>query len=167
MPKLLSDDILTGDILHAWQVKEYEQHDRPVLWYIVMISAAVLLILYGLFTGNFIFSLIIILAIIIFFIQSKQEPQDVPIFISELGVGVGNRFYKYSELDDFYIIYRPKEIKMLFIDTKTALRPLLRISLNDNNPLEIRDTLDNYLVENFEKEEEPLSEAFSRNFKLH
>lgn len=167
MPRPLSDDILTGDILHAWQVKEYEEHDRPTSWYIFMGSIGLLLVIYGLFSGNFIFSLIIILAGIIFFIQSSQQPQDVPIFISELGIGIGNRFYKYSELEDFYIIYRPDEIKMLFIETKTSLRPLLRIALNDNNPLEIRDTLDNYLVENFEKEVEPLSEALSRNFKLH
>ena len=167
MPQLLSDEMLTGDILHAWQVKEYEQHDRSVMWYILMSSISLLLVLYGMFSGNFLFSLVIILAGIIFFIQSNHEPQQVPFFIAELGVGIGNRFYKYSELDNFYIIYRPNEIQMLFIETKSAIRPLLRVPLNDTNPLEIRDTLDNYLDEDFEREQEPLSDAIGRNWKLH
>lgn len=166
MPQQLSQQTLIGDVAHLWEVKEYEQHDRPWSWYVFMLSLGLFFVLYGMFTGNFLFSLVIILSGIIFFLQSKQSPQMVPIFISELGIGIGNKFYKYSELNSFYIIFRPHEIKMLYIETESTLSPLLRIPLDGNNPLEVRATLEKYLDEDYQKEEEPVSEAFVRGWKL-
>ncbi|HYE59801.1 MAG TPA: hypothetical protein VEA18_01290 [Candidatus Kapabacteria bacterium] len=166
MPKLLEQDIPTGDILHEWTLKEYHQHERGSTWYIVMITFGIILVLYGVISKNFLFSLIIILAAIILFLQSHQEAPDVPFAITELGVVINNRFYPFSELEDFYIIYQPPEVKTLFIHTKSTFRPTLRIPLMDNNPMEIRQTLREYLPENTEKEEEPLADTIARRWKL-
>ncbi|MBD3311632.1 MAG: hypothetical protein GF349_04015 [Candidatus Magasanikbacteria bacterium] len=167
MPKQITNSVLTGKILHNWKIEEFEKFNRSRRWYIFMIILGLALVLYGVFSGNFLFSLIIILFSIIIFLQSHQEPTEVPFGISELGIMIGNRFYEYNELEKFYIIYDPPETKSLFIDTKSTTRPLLRIPLKDNDPLKVRSTLKQYLEEDIEKEEEPYSDKFARVWKLH
>ena len=167
MPKPLTRDTLTGDVLHQWTIQEYDQHKRGTVWYVLMISLGLILILYGLLYSNFLFSLIIILGAIILFLQSHQEPPQVAFQITELGVVVGTKFYAYSELDSFYLIYNPPEIKTLFIETNSALRPMLRVPLLDENPLEIRASLREFLDEDLEKEEEPKGDTLARRWKIH
>ncbi len=158
---------MLGKDLHEWEIKEYEQYERGTKWYLLMIIIGSALVIYGIFSGNFLFALIIILFAIILFLQSHQKPTQVPFKITELGLVIGNRFYDYGELESFYIIYDPPEVKSLFVETKSTVKPLLRIPLNEHNPLRIRDTLKEFLLEDLEKEEEPYSDKFARAWKLH
>ncbi len=167
MPETLTKNSITGDVVHEWTVQEYDQHQRGLLWYIFMISGALVLVVYGFISNNFLFSLIIILSAIILFIQSYQAPPQVPFAITELGVILGNRFYKYSELKDFYIIYQPPEVKTLFIEPKSGLRPILRIPLLDQDPLDIREAMTMFLEEELEIEDEPFTDMFARRWKIH
>jgi hypothetical protein len=167
MPKTLDANVRIGDIQHQWIVREYDQHDRGVLWHVGMITVGIILVLYGLIFNNFLFSLIIILFAIILFLQSYQTPPEVQFAITDTGIVVGNKLYTFSEFEQFYIVYNPPQVKMLFLDTKSPFRPLLRVPLQDMNPVAVRHTLREYLNEDFEKEEEPLSDAFARNWKIH
>lgn len=164
----MSEQTITGNILHQWTMQEYSRHDRGTLWHILMITVGLILVIYALVTDNFLFALIIILFGIILFLQSHQDAPQVPFAITELGIVVGARFYAYSEFESFYIIMNPLEnVSTLFLDTKSALRPTIRVPLLDNDPLEIRTTLREFLVEDIEKEEEPLSETVARRWKIH
>lgn len=155
-----------GEALHEWIIKEYVQYERGVRWYVLMGAAAVALVLYGMLTSNFLFSLIIILAAIILFLQSHQKPAEIPFQITELGVALNNKFYSYSEIDSFYIVYQPPEIKTLFLQQKSLFHPVLRISLEEANPVEVRNTLREFLSEDTEREEEPLSDTVARKWKI-
>lgn len=167
MPKIITDNTPMGEILHSWVVPEYEQHSRNRAWHIIMLSVGLLLVLYGMFSDNFLFSLIIILVAIILFMQSRTAAPELPVGITDLGIAINNRFYTYNELTGFYIIYNPPQTKMLYIETKSATRPLLRMPLLDQNPVEIRHALQEFLPEDLEKEEEPAIDAFARTWKIH
>lgn len=156
-----------GEILHEWTVQEYNKHERGAVWYAVITALGLLLVIYALATGNFLFALIIILFAIIMFLQHHQEPSQVLFQITDLGVTVGRKFYVYSEFEDFYIIYNPPEVKTLYLNPKNALRPLLRVPLLDINPVEIKHCLREFLPEDLEKEEEPLSDRAARNWQIH
>ena len=127
----------------------------------------ILLVLYGVITGNFLFSLIVILFSIIIFLQAHQEAPQVPFRITDMGVVVGGKFYEYSEFEGFYIVYKPPHTKTLFLDTKSILQPALRVPLLDNNPIEVKHSLREFLVEDTEKEDEPLADRAARNWKIH
>lgn len=167
MPKIRTPETPTGAILHEWRVQEYERHSRGAAWHALMAALGAMFVLYGIFSNNFLFSLIVILFAIIIFLQAHEDPLDVPFQIAELGIIVGSRFYSYTELENFYIIYRPPEVKTLYIRHKSALRPLLRIPLLDVNPVDVRRTLRASLDEDVEKEEEPISDLFARRWKIH
>lgn len=165
MPETLTNQTLTGEPLYQWVVQEYERHIRGTLWHILMISAGIVLVIYALATDNFLFAIIIILAAIILFLQSAVEPARVPFAITELGVVLGNRFYPYKEFRAFYMIYN-NETQTLFFDTKATFRPDLRIPMGEQDPMEIRETLQAVLEEDLEKEE-PLADRAARHWKLH
>ncbi|HAT03696.1 MAG TPA: hypothetical protein DCS29_02885 [Candidatus Magasanikbacteria bacterium] len=167
MPRVINDEVLVGNTLHEWSVPEYEQHNRNRAWYILMSVLGIGFVVYAIITSNFLFALVIVLFAVIIFLQSHQEPIIIPFKITELGLIVNNRFYLYSELSDFYIIYNPPEIKVLFIETLSATRPTLRIPLMDEDPNAIRSTLREFVEENLEKEEEPLSDMLGRKWQLH
>lgn len=166
MPTTIRTDIQTGEILHRWSVEEYARYDRTIWWYVFMISVSLIFVVYGIFSSNFLFSLIIILAGIILFLQSRADPLVVDFQVAELGVLIGNRFYPYEELDGFFVIYNPPEVKMLFFETKSAVRPRLRIPLTDANPVEVRHTLQAFLPEDIECTEEPMSDMISRRLGI-
>lgn len=167
MPKQLTEDVLTGNILHEWVIQEYEKHERGTLWYVLFISVGLLFVIFGFLSNNFLFSLIIILSAIIFYLQSHLQSPQVLFQITELGIVLGDRFYSYHELDNFYIIYQPPEIKNLFIQTKSTMRPTLSIPLLDVNPVEIRQSLLKFVTEDLEQEEEPQIETVTRRWKLN
>lgn len=156
-----------GQIFHEWSIPEYESFERPKRWYVTMGILAIFLIIYGLFSGNFLFALIIILSAIILFLQDNQAPVSVRIALTGSGVVVGDRLYEYKELGHFYMVYKPPVVKMLFIETNSLFRPTLRIALLDENPLEIRSVLMEYLEEDIEKEEEPMSDTIARDWRIH
>ena len=167
MPEPIKEDTLMGEILEEWTIQEYEKHERSRLWFILIGIAGLFLVFYGVKTGNFLFSLIVILFSIILFLQHHQEPKQLSFQITDLGVVVGSRFYSYGELESFYVVYNPNEAKTLFLDTKATFQPRLRIPLLDMNPVEAKSILREFLPENIEKEEEPMSDRVARNWKLH
>jgi len=168
MPEKITEQTLVGDTLHEWTVQEYEHHsDRGRLWYFLMITLGLVLVVYGMVTGNFLFALIIILSAIILFLQSHQTPPQVLFQITELGVILGSRFFAYSELENFYIIYSPPDVKTLYLEPKGVMRPRITIPLLDTNPIEVKHTLREFLEEDFEKEDEPLSDRAARNWRIH
>lgn len=167
MPEVISANTLTGKVLHEWTVSEYDQHDRNFGWYVFMVIVGILLVGYALFTQNFLFALIVVLFAIIVFLQSQQKPHDLPFRIAELGVVINNRFYNYNELDSFYVIYNPPEVKTLFLEPISNVRPRLRVPLMDMDPNEIRFALREFLLEDVEKEAEPLSDMIARRWMIH
>lgn len=167
MPQPITKETFLGDVIHEWIVREYDSHDRGKLWYLLVGILGIALVIYGVVSGNFMFSLIIILTSIILFMQHHQDAQEVLFQVTELGVVVGTKFYQFNELDSFYIIYQPPQVKTLFIETKSVTRPLIRVPLMDNNPLEVRTIMQEFLEEDIEKEDEPMSDTFARQWKLH
>lgn len=166
MPEQITPQTDIGAPYFAWMLKEYESEPRHKRWFIFMGVVSGLCLLYAMFTGNFMFVTVLLLFAVIMFLQSHSDAPDVRFEIGELGILIGNRLYLYNELTAFYLIYQPPEVKTLYIETKSAVRPTLRIPLSDQNPLEIREVLSQFLPEDFEKEEEPISDRFGRNWKL-
>ena len=167
MPKNLNNEqINVGDVVFEWDLKEYENHDRNRRWYMVMGSLFVLLILYAVLTANNMFALIIILFAIILFLQNMKEAPQVGFFITETGIVIGAKYYPFSELEDFWMIYEPPLVKNLYFSTGNMINHRISIPLLDNDPRPIRDFLITYLEENLEEEEEPMTERFARILKL-
>ncbi|PIR03851.1 MAG: hypothetical protein COV59_04255 [Candidatus Magasanikbacteria bacterium CG11_big_fil_rev_8_21_14_0_20_39_34] len=168
MPKYITEDTPVGDVYHIWDVEEYTQHQRGKWWYIMVFLFSLLFIFYGLKTQNFLFALIVVLTAIIVFLQTKQIAPKYQFAITDSGIVVGNKIYSYNELDEFFIVYQPPEVKILFVETKDLYRPKIRIPIDSEvDPMDVRHALRAFLPENLEREDEPLSDKLVRRWKLH
>jgi hypothetical protein len=154
-----------GNIILGWEIPEYEKYERGKRWYVWAGIVFGLMLIYALYTVNFLFVVILVLAAVIIVLRTVSEPIKVEFAIFEDGVGVGSKFYQWKDIDSFYIIYEPPEVKNLYFNPK-GLRSRISIPLLKQNPLKVREVLLKYLLEDLEEEQEPLSEAYSRMLKL-
>ena len=148
-----------------WTVPEYATYERSGKWYTGLGIFALIFILYALFTGNFLFAIIILLFIFIVVMRDFFPPKKLPVTINTKGVAVGPHFYEFRDIRDFYIIYEPPETKYLYLNFK-SLSPAIAIELDDQNPIELRKFMLNFALEDLEKEEERFVETISRAFKI-
>jgi len=156
-----------GDEIMSWKVPEYEKHERSTGWYIISSIVALLLLLYSFFSGNFLFAVIVIIAAIVIILHDGSHPDLIEVSLTDEGVIVGKKFYDYDELKDFSVIYKPRqEIKNLYFEFKSAVRPRLSLPLGKMNPLKIRENLLKYLPEDLDRTDQPLSEGLAKIFKL-
>ncbi len=155
-----------GKVLAEWTFPEFIKHKRTRRWFLWMALAIFGLLIFSIWTRSYLFIIIIFLVILIQYIRNKREPLNVPIQISEEGILIGESFYPYKEIKGFWIIYEPPDVKTLYLDFKSSLRPYLSISLVNQNPIRLRKILLQYLQEDLTRENESLSDAVARYLKL-
>jgi hypothetical protein len=155
-----------GNKLISWEVDEFTKHSRGPVWYTFATIAAVALIVYALFTQNFLFAVIILMFGVIYFLSSFQEPARLEVAVTDNGVVIGNSFVPYRDIKTFAIVYEPPEVKNLYVELKSRWRPMLSIPLESINPVEVRDLLLPFAIENLEHTEETLTDLVSRLYKL-
>jgi len=167
MPQdITKEGVNIGKIVYQWTVKEYEEHVRDRRWYWLMGIIGGALVIYAIIAANYLFALVIVLFAIILFMHDMVAPIEVPFVLTETGMVLGKKYYRFSELKTFWIIYNPPEIKNLYFSLDSFVKHRLQVPLLDVDPRPIRDFLNQYLQEDLEQEEEPLSDRIGRLFKL-
>lgn len=167
MPQsILNEDVNIGEVQYEWSVKEYERHERGKNWYLIMGLFGAAIVAFGVLSGNYLFALITILFGIILFMQDMVEASDVYFAMTNTGIVVGKKYYRYSEINNFWIIYNPPFTKNLYFSQNSLLHHRIQVPLYDFDPRPLRDYLGQYLEEDLEQEEEPLSDRMSRLMKI-
>ncbi len=162
-----ADENQLGFEIISWETPEYHTHDRATWWYVIYAIIAIALIVYALYTNNFLFAIILVVGSFVIILNDARTPQNVIISLTTEGIIVGHRFYDYDEIKHFSIIYKPTQnLKKLYIQFKALTKQRLSIALHDTNPLFIREHLVKYVPEDLERTDEPLSEFISRVLKL-
>ncbi len=151
--------------LTEWMIRDIT-HERSRNWYIIASVIVVLLLVYSIFTSNFLFALIIIMTVVVYYIQIVRPPEAVPFAIYDDGIEIGHRFIKWKEISKFWILYDPPEVKKIYFAFKSAVRPFLSVPLENQNPIELRKILTKHLQEDLSQEEEPASEQWEKMLKL-
>ena len=160
------EDNNIGSVKLSWDMPEFQDYTRNKVWYITAGIIALLLIIYSIFSANLLFGVIIIIAATTLVKIDKTKPENIEFAITSKGIVVGDKFYEYSELHNFYIIFEPPEIKNLFIEFNNVLKPRINVPLFEQDPAGIRKLLKKYMEEDLDKEGEPISEAIGKILKL-
>jgi hypothetical protein len=170
MPKdLTRDNVDIGNVQYEWTIKEYEKYTRGRTWYVVVAVLAILLLTYAFLTENITFALIIILFGIVLYLHELQDPLDIDFAVTNTGIVIGRKYYRYSELEHFWIMYNVDivEARKIYFTTNGYAKHRLQIPLLDYDPRPIREYLAQFLMEDLEQEEEPVSDKMARLLKIH
>ncbi len=152
--------------LFEFTYDSYEKHRRGTAWYIGALVVAGLLITTALATSNFLFAVLIILFSFVIFIHDMREPETHNCAITDGGVYMDDRFYPYSEFTGFWLVYEPPRVKNLYLSTDGMIRSHIGIPLGDVDPVELRRWLRRVLLEDLERDQEPMSELIGRVLKI-
>lgn len=154
-----------GKTLVSWAFPEVPNYRYSRTWYLIMITVGIGLLVFAVFTSNPLFAFIVVIAWALIFYRSRQKPKTIQAAITEDGVEVGKNFFPFDDLRSFWLVYKPPA-KTLYMNFKSALRPILGITLEDANPVEIRNHLRRFLQEDLSKEDEETSDAIGRLFRI-
>ncbi|MEK7583967.1 MAG: hypothetical protein AAB490_01875, partial [Patescibacteria group bacterium] len=155
-----------GAVFAHWEGKEHDEYSRGVWWYVIAGLVVLAILIFAYFNNNPLLAAIVVLSIFTFSISEYRGADTRAVEITEDGILVGNDFHSYDTIKNFFIIYQPPQVKMLYFDPKRIYRPLTGISLEDQDPNEIREILLQYLPEDIEREEEPTSDFWGRLLKF-
>lgn len=163
----MAEDKDRGKVLAEWDIDEFPKHERSRTWYVVALIIAGAFMLYAILSLNYLFAAIIIIVGVIIFMQNRREPQRLSLKIQEDGLAIGETtFYEWKIIKEFWIVYDPPDVKNVYFDFKTGIRPSISLPLEKQNPLNIRKILLNYLPEAVDKENESFSDGLRRMLKF-
>jgi hypothetical protein len=154
----LPDDI--GKVYMEWAFPEYVIEPRSRHWQLIIVTLLGACLIYAIVTGNFLFGMILVLAVLIVVYQYFQSPREISVKIGEDGIIIDEKFYPYKDIRKFWIVYNPP-IKYLYLELKSGMRNL-PVPLQNINPLVLRENLLKYVSEDLQKEEEEMEEIVAK-----
>jgi len=155
-----------GKKILVWEFWESEGQKKTVGWYAIIILIFLGLSLSALFFQNYLFLIFLILIFVILAIEWKSPAEKRKIEIFEEGVVVANKFYEWDDLETFWIIYQPPQIKKLYLNPKGTFNLEFSISLEDQDPRKVRNIFKEYVEEDLERKNETLFDSVRRGLKI-
>lgn len=151
----------------TWEVPEYDMHERSRNWYIVASIIAALLFIYAIISSNYLFIIIIILTVFLVIAREKHDVNKIIVMFGLEGLNIGKAFYDYDLFKNFSIVFKPHQnVKNLYLEFKNPIRQRISISLENMDPLIIKEFLLKFLEEDLERTDIPLSESLAKLFRL-
>ncbi len=155
-----------GQVVLHWSFREFRILNRSTGWWVGAGVVSTTLVAYSVAVANFLFALIIIMVAFIFISETRRSPRTLECKLTSTGVVVGKKYWRWSEIMNFWIAYHPPTITNLYLVPKNPFDPRVTIPLERSDPLKVRDHLTKYLDEDLDREDEPTSEALTRFLKL-
>ena len=154
-----------GQELISWEVAEYDLAPRGVAWYVFAGAAALGLLIWAVSTRNFLFAFIILIFAVIFATHTTRPPQRYRFVISDRGLALGSRLHLWKDIQGFWILYEPPEVKILYLNFG-GIRPRLPIPLERTDPNQVRKILREFVPEDTSNLEEPMLDWLARVLKI-
>lgn len=165
-PQEVEQALITGQDAFAWETASFPGRERGPGWYLALAAAALFLIAYAVWTANFLFAFLILLGAVLLILASQKKPRKVLVQIGDLGIVWDGQLSLFQDLDTFAIVYQPPLTKTLYIERKAGVVPRLAISLEDQDPVALRDHLRRYVREDLDLQTEHLSDIVARLLKI-
>jgi hypothetical protein len=148
----------------SWTASEFIAHDKDMSWYMGLgVSAAVLMLLTFVITGDYISSVIVLIMIICFGIFAARKPRTLPYRVDEAGLHIDKKTYSYHELKSFSLIQEGGVRSIQLMPLKRFMPPI-SIYMDPADEEQIIDVLANYLP--MEQREQELIEKLMRRLRF-
>ncbi len=158
--------LVRGQDRFVWETRLFPTYARGPRWYFVITIITILLVSYAVLTSNLLFAFLILLCAIIIVLAGNEEAPVVLAQIGDVGVVWDGKLYLYRDIENFTIVYDPPFTNVVYFETKSLTQPRLRISLEDQDPVEIRNHLQAYLTENTDLQTEAGSDILGRLLRI-
>lgn len=150
-------------MLYSWTFPD--DKGRWQLWYIIVLSIIIWLVIWWFLTKQYWMSFIILLLSgLIFYIENNSE-DIINVEINELWIKVSEYFYDYSKIDSYTFIYEWENAVILRLNLQKKWIKIIDLKIDNTVVLELKQILPNFLKEN-EKEDFSFTDKIIRMLKL-
>ena len=160
------DEMTKAQDMFVWEAPSWEYVERGPRWFLWMSLVALVLAAYAIYTANYLFAFIILLTGLILVFAANEKPRKVLVQIGNNGIVYDGKLHMFDKIHDFAILYHPPHLRVLYVEPSAAFAPRLRISLEDEDPVAIRNHLRKFVEEDLDLQEEHVSDIFGRLLKL-
>jgi len=151
--------------LISWEFWESERSKKTTGWYLSLVLVFVGLLVFAILTKSSLFLIFLVLFLLILVINWSKPIEKKRIDIYQDGIKVVNKFYEWDDLKNFSIVYQPK-VKKLYLAPQGFFSLEFSVSLEEQNPMKIRNILKEFLIEDLEKKEETIFDVVKSWFRL-
>jgi hypothetical protein len=148
-------------VLFSWNGPSFMQSEKTTRWYLMAGLVILGIIGYSAWQKDwFVIGVAIIVSAILFWYTHAMVPQDVNYRLTPMGVYVDEKFYPFSEMHSFWMVYN-QSVKSLYIVFRKKYLPALVINIEKLDPL----VLKGYLLKKLPEQEsrgESLVDKFTR-----
>ncbi|MSU76171.1 hypothetical protein EXS54_01720 [Patescibacteria group bacterium] len=148
----------------AWEAKEFTDYQRNKRWYILVGIVGAVLTVGALVIQQWLTAVVFALATYVVMRHAGDKPRTITYSISRLGIQVGDKFYPYNDLKQYWIVYNPP-IRTLSFQLTSRFKPLIKMNIGEVDPDAIREALKEHLPE-LPKQGEDFIDKFSRWVRL-
>ena len=136
-----------SNLLYSWSFNSKKQ--RWNLWYIIVLSIAIWLIIWWFLSKQYWMSFVIIILIwLIFYVENNSE-DIVPVKITDDWIKVETNFYSFSNILNYTIIYENENAILLrFSISRKVWLQNIDIDIDNTIVSDVRNILNNFLEEN-------------------
>lgn len=160
------EEFKKGKVLISWKFPEFIKYEKSARWYLIAAVVTALFLLYAVLTFNFLFAVIVIMVVMIILMRENKEPRKINFAITEMGIMMSRDFFPFRDIKNFSIIYDPPQVKVLYLEFKSKLRPRFSAPLEDKNPNEVRKILKENIDEDLDRTGESISDSIGRWLKI-
>ena len=111
---------------------------------IALMAGAVALLFYD---RDMLLAIFLMLSSLVPVLYANKKPDISKIKVDQAGVCIGERLYYYKELKSFWIEYNPHGPKELSLEARKWYLPHIKVSLEQEDPLELRSLMINFVPE--------------------
>ena len=151
--------------LVCWKAPEYTHHEKSIAWFIAAGLVVMLLVIYGLETNGWTFSVAILVFAGTYYLFHRHKPELVDIKISKVGIKIGKHAFPYNHIKHFWIVYNPPFAQKLYFRMQSKFHPDIFINLDDACAAKAHCILASFLEE-AKGRHEPFSDTLARLLKL-
>lgn len=150
-------------MLYSWKFTDIKE--RGQLWYIIVLSIIIWLVIWWFITKQYWMSFVIILLTGIIFYTENNSSDEINIKITELWIKIEMNFYDFSKIDSFTLIYEWENAVLLRLQLNKKWIKIIDLKIDNTVALKLKEILPNFIKEN-KKEDLSLIEKIIRILKI-
>lgn len=148
-----------------WETMEYTHHEKPLSWFIGAGLIVFGLVLYGLMTNGWTFSIAVIVFAGTYYLLHHTPPRQITVKISRAGIKIGAHAIPYGQMNGFWIVYKPPYVARLYLRMQMRLSPDLIIDISQADISEVKEELEKHIKE-IKGKDEPFGDTLVRLLRL-
>ena len=147
----------------SWD-SDYSIYTSPIWQKSLIFFLVIIVALFVIFRQGQVLITFFSLLLFVFILHVKIRHKIIKVSLSKGCLQFGERIISYQEIESFWIIFEPRGLKELSLRQKSWHSAYLKIPINNQNPIQIRNFLLNYIPE--ERHEDSIFDILGRKFGI-